>query len=524
MKELINGFISAFILWVGGFIWQSEFWTTLSLTQQRLLIGFILILLIISIFFLLKKYFDRRKYHYDIFISYRTSQRQWVEALAKNLQQQGYTIFLDIWEIQAGQDSSEIIDKAIQSSRVVLLITTPDASESGWIQTEYESMLKQQQQDSKFRCIPIILGEFPDSPFLEKVQAIDFKDSRRDNYAIAFQCLISALKNQPPGSKPYFKGVLEIPPAYILEEKEEENDVLPQELDFVEEIFKSLDINNAVMVLHQIDSTSQHYSTALLTKAVQYFGEQQCLHLFPPASPDANNAAYFSRLSIQCGFEPQEESWQWADALKQRLQQYSKPLFIIITGFENGSDAARKELASELRDVLDHFSSQLKLVIFGAEKLAAMKYQNGTLSLLNLLEEKRLPELEIQDLQQLFNQRYAHLKSSQLNELFAFTGQNPRLIQACLQNRAYSTEECEQYLSNSSLPSQLFSRFQQDNPSQLCHYLQQQEICNYSVWPQEKLVRKLYWNNLIKRSHNKFIWRSEYIQKIGKQILECNKK
>ena len=39
---------------------------------------------------------------YDIFISYRTAHRPWVEALAYNLQAQGYKVFLDAWAIAGG--------------------------------------------------------------------------------------------------------------------------------------------------------------------------------------------------------------------------------------------------------------------------------------------------------------------------------------------------------------------------------------------------------------------------------------
>jgi hypothetical protein len=283
------------ILWLGNLIWQNK----LSLVERISIIGSILLLLIIlivSIYLWIKK--GKGEYRYDIFISYRTNQRQWVEALAKNLQQQGYTIFLDIWEIQGGQDFTKIIDEAIQSSRFTLLITTLDSSESGWIQREYESLSKQQLENSEFRCIPIILGEFPNSPFLESVQAIDFKNSSKKNYAIAFQYLICALENQAPGSNPSFNKALEFP-DYIREEKRV---LLQQKLSFIEEIFNCLDMGNAVMVLKQADTTSQHYSNALLKKAQKYFGTEYCLEFSPPASSDISKKDYFLRISDQCDF------------------------------------------------------------------------------------------------------------------------------------------------------------------------------------------------------------------------------
>ena len=62
-----------------------------------------------------------------------------------------------------------------------------------------------------FFWIPLVLGEFPDLPFLSNTQAIDFGDGQPDNYRRAFQQLLLAIKQQAVGVDPYFSGSLLLP-------------------------------------------------------------------------------------------------------------------------------------------------------------------------------------------------------------------------------------------------------------------------------------------------------------------------
>lgn len=71
---------------------------------------------------------------YDIFISYRSTCRPWVETLAHNLVAQGYKVFLDAWELYGGQNFTRKIYSALNSSRCALLIATPESADSGWVQ------------------------------------------------------------------------------------------------------------------------------------------------------------------------------------------------------------------------------------------------------------------------------------------------------------------------------------------------------------------------------------------------------
>lgn len=457
---------------------------------------------------------------YDIFISYRTAHRQWVEALAHNLQAQGYTVFLDVWELTGGDNFTRKIFSALSNARFALLLATPDAAESGWVQQEYEYMFNLANSRADFRWIPLVLGEFPAFPFLSNVQAVDFGNSQPDVYRVAFQKLLHALKQEPPGARPYFAGALQLPEV----EQPAARALIGQERSFLEGVFSYLDASTPLMILAQADTSTQHYIYAVRQAAERRYGAEKVLHVFPPASTRADSSAYFGQLAEQCGFNAGiSESWEWANALRKRLMQGQETL-LLVTGFENGTELARAELAGELRGLLEEHPFELKLLVIGGERLAAMKYQYGTMSFLNKLEEMRLPQANQRDVREIYLQRYPglQLENGQLQAMLDFTGQHPRLLEACLQATRQGQSDWQTCVRHGSLPSQLFTRFRSDADAvPLCGLLRQDKLGKYDAWPQDELVRRLYWQNLITDCRGQFVWRCDFIRETGRELLGC---
>ena len=336
--------------------------------------------------------------HYDIFISYRTTRRPWVETLAHNLTAQGYKVFLDAWELTAGDNFTRKIFSAMKHSRFALLIATPEAAESGWVQEEYEYMFNLAKQREDFHWIPIVLGEFPDFPFLSNIQAVDFEDSTEEKYRIAFQKLLYGLDKQAPGSNPRFSERLELPEV---EKKTTKENITPIESTFIQSAFNYIDSGTPLMILSQADTNTQYYIHALKASLKQAYLNETLIHIYPPASTRANSAAYFGRIAQQCELPSDiKESWEWADALRLELEKGNQ-FILFITGFENGSEETHNELAGELRGLMSCYPFSLKLIVIGSEQLAAAKYQHNRHPFFNDLDEMRLPDASIQDMKDL---------------------------------------------------------------------------------------------------------------------------
>jgi hypothetical protein len=454
---------------------------------------------------------------YDIFISYRTNYGSWVETLAQNLNAQGYSVFFDKWELVAGQSFVPQLQGALQNSRCGILVATPDASDSGWVQMEYEQMIAQKNSGLGFFFIPVIMGRFPDLPFLDKVQAVDFGDESAAGYRRAFGQLLCGVKQQPPGPNCAFEGALTLPRctgnmkrALVTEEK-----------SFVKTVFDRMNSGLPQMVLAQENTNTQFYGNALRHEAEQVYGAKNVLQIYPPISEKADSRAYFSRLSRQCGFAPAEESWSWAGALDERLCD-NEDLFLLVSGFENGPDEPRKELAGELRQ-LQSVHPNFHLVMMGGERLAALKYANGSMSLLNTARDLPIPEPNAADMSAVYKELCddASLSDEQLTDMMTVTGGHPKLLHYCLEHHVRDAAACEALLSSSHLPGELFMRFKgSDQKEQLQDLLQQDVLGPFDLWPSDELVRSLYWHNLITNRGGALCWRSEFIRQAGMAVVK----
>lgn len=456
---------------------------------------------------------------YDIFISYRTTYTDWVEALAHNLSAQGYSIFLDRWELEAGQYFASNIDAALRNSRFAILVATPDTSESGWVQQELELMNTLKNDGSDFFYIPIIMGEFPDLPFIDTVQAVDFGDSSPETYRRAFQQLLCGLQQTSPGPEPVFTGALKLPTVTEVVTH------LPEQSEqtFLDQAFAKLQMGQPLIILAQADTNTQIYSRALRRRAEVLYGADHTFHMFPPNSSQADGAAYFGRLAKQCDLAGDiAQSYEWADAMMAKLD-CGVDIFLLVTGFEHGPDAFRRELAGELRQLIESYST-LRVVMMGGERLAALKHESGDMSLLNIAEELPIPQLSNRDLYDLFDRQYPqlNLRPEQLHDVLEFTGHHPRLLQYCLQQGADSARTCDKLLRDSPLPMQLFTHFRsEDDRVPLCELLAQSELGRFDIWAQDERLRRLYWANLITGQGADFVWRCEFIRQIGREVLAC---
>lgn len=456
---------------------------------------------------------------YDIFMSYRTTHADWVETLAHNLRDQGYRIFLDRWELIPGQLFPGQIYQALSKARCAILVATPDASDSGWVQQELQLMISLQNSGSGFFYVPVVFGEFPDLPFLETVQVVDFGDSQPQRYRQAFQRLLCGLKQQPPGPDPMFTGELRLPPV----DTGDRRALVQGEQTFLDQVFTRLRTGQPLMLLAQADTNTQIYGRALRQQAETLYGADNVFHVFPPNSSRADSAVYFSRLARQCRLAGDiAESWQWAEALSQKLD-HGQEVFLLVTGFENGPEESRGELAGELRQLNERYPS-IRLIMMGGQRLAALKYASGSMSLLNLAEELPIPQLTNRDLHDLFGQQYPALQLSpdQLQSVLEFTGCHPRLLQYCLQQGADSEQACQQLLQHSPLPVQLFTHFHAEQDRlPLCALLTQTELGRFDIWSDDDLRRRLYWANLITQQGAHFVWRCEFIRQTGREVLGC---
>jgi hypothetical protein len=120
-------------------------------------------------------------------------------------------------------------------------------------------MITLQNSGSGFFYVPSVIGEFPDLPFLETMQAVDFGDSSPQRYRQAFQRLLCGLRQQSPGPDPMFTGELRLPRINTADRRP----LMQSERTFLESVFARPETGRPLMILAQADINTQIYGRAL---------------------------------------------------------------------------------------------------------------------------------------------------------------------------------------------------------------------------------------------------------------------
>lgn len=115
---------------------------------------------------------------YDIFLSYKSEDREWVEKLKIALQKRGVSVWLDKDTIRPGDLFAQALENGILNSRVIAIIVTPQSMKSKWVQEEYYRALSLSSKN-EINIIPCILQHAEIPGFLSSRQYIDFTDNER---------------------------------------------------------------------------------------------------------------------------------------------------------------------------------------------------------------------------------------------------------------------------------------------------------------------------------------------------------
>ena len=74
---------------------------------------------------------------FDIFLSYKSEDAEWVERLWRALDKRGRRVWVDRNEIRPGDFFAEALERGLESSRSIGLVVTANSFESGWVREEY---------------------------------------------------------------------------------------------------------------------------------------------------------------------------------------------------------------------------------------------------------------------------------------------------------------------------------------------------------------------------------------------------
>jgi len=119
---------------------------------------------------------DKKTLLGKIFISYSSKDKDFVSKLASEIENQGYSIWLDEKELIAGDYLPKTVGKAIETSKVSIIVLSRHSISSKWVQYEI-SQATSRMIKGQMRLIPVLIDDTVMPPELTGLVFVDFRKS-----------------------------------------------------------------------------------------------------------------------------------------------------------------------------------------------------------------------------------------------------------------------------------------------------------------------------------------------------------
>ena len=111
----------------------------------------------------------------QIFISYAPPDRGIAREIGEHLREIGLRVWFDEWEIAFGDSLVEKINAGIQSSNLLLVLLSPEAVESQWVQREWTTALSREMDYRAINVIPAVVRDCEIPRLLADRQYLDLR-------------------------------------------------------------------------------------------------------------------------------------------------------------------------------------------------------------------------------------------------------------------------------------------------------------------------------------------------------------
>jgi hypothetical protein len=137
---------------------------------------------------------------HDVFLSYHWRDHGAVEAVARQLRQDGLTVFLDRWYLVPGRPWPQALEAVLHACHAVAVFLGPHGM-GPWRQREKDLALDRQAHDPTFPVIPVLLPSAdPALGFLGLNTWVDLRARLDDPRSLAV--LVAAVRGEAPGPAP----------------------------------------------------------------------------------------------------------------------------------------------------------------------------------------------------------------------------------------------------------------------------------------------------------------------------------
>jgi hypothetical protein len=112
-----------------------------------------------------------------VFISYAHEDATTARSVARALGDEGFNVWLGEWHLEPGSDLQEGIRRAIQSSDAAVVLLSPAAVDSRWLQEEVELLLARELDRRGIDLVPVLIADCPVPRDLRDRGTVDLRDN-----------------------------------------------------------------------------------------------------------------------------------------------------------------------------------------------------------------------------------------------------------------------------------------------------------------------------------------------------------
>ena len=135
---------------------------------------------------------------FDVFISYHSADKPWVEKLKAELLGRGVKVWVDFDQVLPGDRFAEALERGIQASRCVALVVSSGSLQSEWVKEEYYRALGLANTPGRqARLIPVLIESVSVPGFLSSRSWADFRDPEKFQENVERLCRAIAVTEHP---------------------------------------------------------------------------------------------------------------------------------------------------------------------------------------------------------------------------------------------------------------------------------------------------------------------------------------
>lgn len=125
-----------------------------------------------------------------VFLSHSSFDKAFVMSLAVDLKNYGFDVWLDEWEILAGESIPSKINDGIKECDYLMLILSPNAVLSKWVENEWQAKYWEEVERGHIKLIPVLYQKCEIPPLLKMKKYVDFTK----DYTIGLQDVCNSMK------------------------------------------------------------------------------------------------------------------------------------------------------------------------------------------------------------------------------------------------------------------------------------------------------------------------------------------